>query len=78
MAHSIPAIGFNIPGLNEVIMDNHTGFLIEPFDRNEMAKKILYVIKSEKDAERLGRNARIFVEKNHSLEKMLLLHRQFL
>ncbi len=78
MSHSIPAIGFNIPGINEVIIDNHTGFLVEPFNRNEMAKKILYVIKSEKEAQRLGRNARNFVRKKHSLKKMLLLHRQVL
>jgi glycosyltransferase involved in cell wall biosynthesis len=37
----LPVVAFNVPGLNEVIVDNHTGFLIADFNVKDFAKAIL-------------------------------------
>ncbi len=48
MANHIPLISFDIPtGPNEIIQDGTNGFLISPFDINEMAKKIKFIIENE-------------------------------
>ena len=44
MALGLPIIGYNIKGLNELITNNKTGYLIEPFDTKEKANKIIQLI----------------------------------
>lgn len=45
-ANGVPAIGYNIPGLRDSIIDGKTGFLSEPFP-GKMAKKIIEFLDNE-------------------------------
>ncbi len=53
-----PAIGYNVPGLREVIKDNKTGYLTLRNNPSELAKSIDKSLKKESEYERLGRAAK--------------------
>ena len=64
-------IATNIGAVKDNILDNSTGFLVEPFDVVSLARKISEVIdmpKEERNA--FGDNALKFVKSNFSKEKM--------
>lgn len=47
MASRLPLVSFDIPtGPNEIIQENINGFLIAPFDTNEMAERIIQLIEN--------------------------------
>lgn len=76
MAEGLPVIGYNIRGLNELIIDNKTGFLIPFFDEKEMANKIIKLLLNPDLIERLGTNGYNEVIRNFSLSEMLKKHRR--
>ena len=39
-ACGLPCIAFNTGGIKEIIRDNKTGFLVEPFNENDFKNKI--------------------------------------
>lgn len=47
MACKIPVIAFNTGGVSEIIIDNKTGFLIEPNNYENLAKKIIELLKNK-------------------------------
>lgn len=48
MANKLPLVSFDIPtGPDEIIFEETNGYLIKPFDYNEMADKIITLIDSE-------------------------------
>lgn len=49
-----PVIGSNHGGLTEIIIDNETGFLVEPFNENELAKAIQKLLTNKKMREDFG------------------------
>lgn len=44
MANGLPLVGFGVDGVGEVIKNGENGYLIEPFDVSDMAKKTIGLI----------------------------------
>ncbi len=53
-----PVIGGNCGGTQDAIIDHETGFLVDPIDINELAEKILCLLKDAELSKRLGENGR--------------------
>jgi glycosyltransferase involved in cell wall biosynthesis len=54
----VPVVATNVDGLNEIIEDNKTGYLIESNDDEKMAEKIIYLIQNPSQADTMGKNGR--------------------
>jgi glycosyltransferase involved in cell wall biosynthesis len=63
------AIGNNVEGLIDSIINNKTGFLVNCYDTKEFADKIIEVLKDKKLREKIGKNAREWAEE-HDLDLM--------
>ncbi len=60
----LPCISFDIPtGPNEIITDGRDGYLVKPFDCEEMSTKICSLIEDEKRLEDFSNNAQEGIEK---------------
>ena len=64
-----PVIGSSIGGINELIRDNETGLLFEPGSPYDLRSKIEYLIYNPDKIIEMGRNARLFVEKELQAER---------
>lgn len=53
-----PVIGSNKGGIKDIILDEKTGYLVDPLDKNEWTKKINKLVKDEKLRIRLGKNGK--------------------
>ncbi len=62
MSSGLPVVGANARALPEYIKEN-TGFLVEPGNHTELAKKLIYLIKNDKLINDLGAEARKFAGK---------------
>ena len=65
MAMAKPVIATNAGGLPEVLTPS-TGVLVEPMDEIGLADAILELLQNEEQGSQLGKNARQYVETNHS------------
>lgn len=71
MSCSLPVIMTDVGGTPYVIKDRVNGLLIKPGDIDELTKKILWCIEHEKERKELGLNARMTIEKNHDIKKVV-------
>jgi len=62
MSCKLPIIATNVAGTPELIAQNETGLLVDPGNVQQLADAILYLVNCPEDAERLGNNARAFIE----------------
>ncbi|NLI56859.1 glycosyltransferase family 4 protein, partial [bacterium] len=44
MASGLPVVATNVGGLPEIIQENKNGFLVEPQNPRDLAKKILFLL----------------------------------
>lgn len=70
MAYKIPCIGTNRDAMPEIIHDGKTGFLISPGDSQDLANKIILLLKDEIYLRQLGENAYNFVKEHFLWEKV--------
>jgi glycosyltransferase involved in cell wall biosynthesis len=54
MASGKPIVAFKSGGVPEIVEESKTGFLVNPRDFDEMAKKIIYFLKNRTVAEKFG------------------------
>ena len=54
----LPALGSNIYGISDAIVENYTGFLHKVGDINDLKKKMIFVIKNKKLLKKYGIKAR--------------------
>jgi len=54
MIHKLPCIGTNIDAIPEIISDGETGFLIRPDDVDELANKIIILLKNPELSKKMG------------------------
>jgi trehalose synthase len=77
-----PVIGSNVGGISQQVIDNESGFLVEPFDIDQIKKKMKYLLLHPEIAEGIGKNAIEHVRDNFLLpsllEKYLVLMRYYL
>jgi len=69
MALSKPVIGFNIGGITESVKNNESGYLCNPRDVKEMAKRIEELMKSKHKRLQMGRAGRKRIEKLYLAEE---------
>ena len=70
MAMQKPIIATKVGGVPQVIRDGETGILVRPGDSVGLAEGILKLLDDSSLASRLGRNARLLVEKEFSAKAM--------
>jgi len=66
-----PVVSFDIDGASEVVLNNKTGFLVEPKNSEQLAEAIITLTKDRKLREKLGENGYNLVRENWSQEKMV-------
>jgi glycosyltransferase involved in cell wall biosynthesis len=71
MACNIPVVAFRISSNPEVIEDNLTGFLVEPFDSKAMADRVIQLIEDKGLREKMGNAGRKRVEEVFTFSKTL-------
>ena len=69
-ARGKPVIGGNHGGVPEVIVDGETGFLVDPYDVQELADAIIKLLTDSKLAEEMGRKGKERVFKYFTSEIM--------
>lgn len=70
MACGLPVIGSDIGGIRNLIRDGETGLLVKPEDSNALSAAIRELLENRSKAAVLGNNAKTFVTREFSLEKM--------
>jgi len=63
----IPVVAFNIGGMPDMISHMQNGYLAEPFDTNDLAEGINWVL-SDSPLHQLADNARAFIERECTLQ----------
>lgn len=69
MAMGKPIIASNIGQIGEILEHGKTGLLIEPGNYKELAENILILLEDGQLKKKLGKNARIEVERNYTWER---------
>lgn len=70
MALGVPVIGTRLGGTPEAIVDQETGFLVNPFDVADVAVKALALIQNDELRHQLGDGGRRRVAKWYTVEQM--------
>ncbi len=70
-AAGLPVVSTKHAGIKDIVQHNITGFLVEEGDIDQMAQYILKLLQEPKLAGKMGKEARYYIEKNHSLEKSI-------
>jgi len=68
---SKPVIASNVESMSDIVLDGITGFLFEANDVKRLAELLINVLSNEKEAEKMGKTAREFVERNFSIERVV-------
>jgi glycosyltransferase involved in cell wall biosynthesis len=58
MAMGRPVISTNVGSIQDIIKDGYNGFLVEPKNPEQLAEKIIYVLKNPAIAKEMGRNGK--------------------
>jgi glycosyltransferase involved in cell wall biosynthesis len=72
MSHGCPVVAFDVGGISSWLRDGENGFLVEPKNVGELAKKIDVLLRDERLREEMGERGRQYVLKEYSPER----HRQ--
>lgn len=70
MAMGLPVVTTPVGGIPEVVEEGRSGYLIQPGNEQELAERILRLLKNPLLREELGRNARLRMQENYSPEKI--------
>ncbi|MDO9043815.1 MAG: glycosyltransferase family 4 protein [Methanobacteriaceae archaeon] len=70
-ACKIPVVAYASGGVVEVVEDGFNGFLVEPFDLENLECEIKSLLKNPSKRNNLGENGRKFVEKNFIWDKIV-------
>lgn len=68
MAAGKPVIGTKIGGIAEIIRDGEIGYFVSQNNAKELADKIIMLLTDKQKAREMGYRARIYAQKNYSLE----------
>lgn len=71
MAMEVPVVATNVGGMNEVIRNCLTGFLVPPYDALELATKLEILLKEPSLRREMGLRGRAVVEKEFSMERQV-------
>jgi glycosyltransferase involved in cell wall biosynthesis len=71
LAAGKPAISFDIDGAHEVVINDKTGYLVEPKNSDKLAKAIIEILTNSQKAELFGKNGRCLVEQEWTISQMV-------
>lgn len=71
LAMGKPCVSFNIDGAPEVVIDDVTGYLVEPFDNATLADRIAKLLENDALRKEFGDNGRKRVDPDFRAEKMV-------
>ncbi len=77
MALQKPVVNSNIGWAQELIVDKESGFLVHPSNHNLYADRIVELLKNKDLANDMGKRARLRVEGNFDMEKLVKLNMEF-
>jgi len=66
-----PIIASDVNGVRETIIDKKTGYLFKPSSAEDLAEKIIELLRSKELRRKIGENAFDFISENFSKEKMI-------
>lgn len=78
MACGLPVVGTNVGGVPEIITDNQNGFLVQPNDASELAKKIELLLEHDKTRKLFIKNGLKTVARSFDSDKLLSQFFQYL
>jgi len=55
---SLPTIATNVGGIKEIIQDGYNGYLVNPFESNDVIRLLKKLIKDKEHREQMGQNAK--------------------
>jgi glycosyltransferase involved in cell wall biosynthesis len=70
-ASGLPVVSTRHAGIKDVVVENETGFLVDEFDIDGMADKMIQLAENPERALALGHKARKHVEDNFSMKKSI-------
>jgi glycosyltransferase involved in cell wall biosynthesis len=68
LACGTPCVAFDIGGMPDMIDHKKNGYLAKPFDIDDLARGIAWVLEDEERLRKLGVNGREKVKQNFTLE----------
>lgn len=71
MAAGKPVIGVRSGGVQELIQDGDTGFLVSPNDVNAFTEKVAFLLENPQARGKIGEQAANYAQKNFSNERMM-------
>jgi glycosyltransferase involved in cell wall biosynthesis len=71
MACGKPVVATRVAGVREAVRDGETGYTVEVGDVDGLAEAALRLLRDEELGGRLGKNARLMVEKEFNFEKII-------
>jgi trehalose synthase len=64
-------IASNVGGIPNQLIDNETGFLVQPRDLEDCADKIIAILKDPKMGQEMGRKGREYIRNNFLITRHL-------
>lgn len=71
LAMGKPCVSFDIDGAPEVVLDDHTGVLVKPFDSAGLADGVSRLLEDEELRQKFGENGKKHVDPNFRAQKMV-------
>ena len=65
-----PIIATDVGGIPELMKNNHTGYLVEKDNANDLIEKINLLLENTEKAKKMGHDGREFVIKNFSWQEI--------
>ena len=69
MAFKIPVVAYNLGGPKEIIQNEVSGFLVEPYNYKSIAEKVLILLSDKSKRIAFGEEGRKIVQMNFNIEK---------
>jgi glycosyltransferase involved in cell wall biosynthesis len=70
LACEVPVIAFNVAGYRETMIDKKTGYLVD-FSAQEIANKIIFLLRNSSLRDKMGKDGREWVEKKWTWKKQI-------
>jgi glycosyltransferase involved in cell wall biosynthesis len=77
MAMELPVVSTNVGGVSELVIDNNSGYLINPKDYKSLAEKVITLAEDLPKQQMFGKNGRFIIENKFNFRKRLILLEAF-
>jgi glycosyltransferase involved in cell wall biosynthesis len=71
MSSGVPTVGFDVPGVNDLVVDGENGFLVPPRDSKSFANAIISLVEDGRKRKRMSKSSREVIVRGYSWEKVL-------